>query len=78
MIFLKKLRLEGFRKNMELKIIRGITGKGSELLEITNENTKFAVGFGEELSTGDLAEKSNPGIDGLTSRYAKFWWTFYT
>lgn len=53
---------------MELKIIREITGKGSELLEITNENTKFAVGFGEELSTGDIAEKSNPGINGLTLR----------
>ena len=51
---------------MELKIIRGVTGKGREILEITNGDTKIAVCFGEEIGTGDVEESNNPGIYGLT------------
>lgn len=51
---------------MELKLIRGTSNIGKELLEVSTKECKIIIGFGEELSTGEIAETINPIIDGLT------------
>lgn len=51
---------------MELKLIRGTSNIGKELLEVSTKESKIIIGFGEELSTGEIAETINPIIDGLT------------
>lgn len=52
---------------MKLKIIKGVNGVGRELLEIESEEARIIVGYGEEMGSGDIPEKVNPMIDGLTN-----------
>ena len=51
---------------MELKIIKGSNNNERPLLKIATENTQLVVVFGEDLGTGEISQKINPAIDGLT------------
>lgn len=57
---------------MELKIIRGTNNIGKQLLQISSEQSKIAISFGEDKSTSEIPEKINPMIEGLTCGNASY------
>lgn len=57
---------------MKLKIIKGANGVGRELLEVETSEARIVICFGEESGTGDIPEKVNPMIEGLTSGLALY------
>jgi mRNA degradation ribonuclease J1/J2 len=57
---------------MKLKIIHVDKKIGRDLLEIQTEEAKIVVTFGEDIGTGDIPEKVNPVIDGLTTKEAEY------
>ena len=51
---------------MKLRLIKSMNNSQKQILEISTNQSKIAIGFGEEISTGEILEDVNPMIDGLT------------
>ena len=51
---------------MKFRIIKGLNNVGRELVEISTNQTRVVIGFGEDTGTGEIASTVNPMIEGLT------------